>query len=648
LTTTIEQPLISGGSLRALLSRLCLNIAFNRIPFVASIALISLGAHSAYAQNSPTDFRIAANDNRVPAGILKSGNLNIELEARQGEWFPESDGGPSMKVFVFAERGKTPQMPGPLIRIPEGTTIHARVHNLLAVPIIVHGLNERPGKLEDILQIAPGEIGEATFPAGKPGTYYYWASAGGDTWNGRPYKDDSLLNGAFIVDPVGATVADRVFVIGVWRDKQRPDESLDVPVINGKSWPFTERLEYTAGTDVRWRWINPSSQVHPMHLHGSYYRVDSVGDGESDTAFAPEMRKLVVTQLLPVGGTMTTEWQPERPGRWLFHCHILAHISPDISALRQEAEHSHSSHEDPLQHMSGLVTGITVLPRPGESSRERKLPKPKRRLELVVAKQADAVHTRGYSLIERHKGPKHTSCPGPAIVLTQGEPVSIKVINKLAEPTSVHWHGIELESYYDGVPGWTGDGDRVTPIIQPGKSFTVHFNPPRAGTFIYHTHMKDLSQLSSGLYGPIIVVPPGESFHPEKDNVFIIARTGKRKDGELQLNGSAKPIPQQWEPGVQHRLRFVNISPNNPVNVSLTQNDAPLSWSSFAKDGAALPPQQVANQPAVLVIAPGETYDFLVSIKRQSNVQLTIEIPALKEKVTQNIELKPVVATLKK
>lgn len=632
--------------MRASISRLSLTIAFSRIVFVSSITLTSLGGHPTHAQNSAKDLRIAANDNRAPAGSLKDRSLNIELEARQGEWFPESENGSSMKVMVFAEAGRQPQIPGPLIRISEDTRIHARVRNLLAVPIIVHGLHERPGKMEDTLLIAPGETGEATFRAGKPGTYYYWASAGGDTWNGRPYKDDSLLNGAFIVDPIGATVNDRVFVIGVWRDKQRPDESLDVPVINGKSWPFTERLEYTAGSDVHWRWINPSSQVHPMHLHGSYYRVDSMGDGESDTAFAPEMRKTVVTQLMPVGGTMTTDWQPERPGRWLFHCHILAHISPDIMALRQAAGHSHSTHEDPLQHMSGLVTGITVLPRLGESSREKTLPKPKRKLELVVANQADAVHTRGYSLLEHRKGSKHTSCPGPPIVLTQGEPVSIKVINRLAEPTAVHWHGIELESYYDGVPGWTGDGDRVTPIIQPGKSFTVHFNPPRAGTFIYHTHMKDLSQLSSGLYGPIIVLPPGETFHPETDNVFIISRTGIRKDGELQLNGSGKPTPQQWESGAQHRLRFVNISPNNPVNVSLTQSGAPLSWSSFAKDGAALPPQQVANQPALLVIAPGETYDFLVKIEQQPNVELTIEIPALKEKVTQTIGVKSAVADL--
>ena len=42
-----------------------------------------------------------------------------------------------------------------------------------------------------------------TFSAGAPGAYYYWATAGGDTLEGRPYKEDSQLYGAFIVDPPG-------------------------------------------------------------------------------------------------------------------------------------------------------------------------------------------------------------------------------------------------------------------------------------------------------------------------------------------------------------------------------------------------------------------------------------------------------------
>src|SRR6476659_8396311 len=316
----------------------------------------------AYAGPTSGADRIQANSNHAPAGGLADGVLTINLDVREGEWFPEDEPGPSVKIFALAERGKPAQIPGPLIRVRTGTTIHASVHNALAKEVVMHGLHSRPGKADDVIHIPPGETRDATFPAGEPGAYYYWANAGGDTYNGRPYKEDSQLNGALIVDPQGSVSPDQVFVIGVWRDRPRPDESFDVPVINGKSWPYTERLEYTAGSEVRWRWLNPSGQVHPMHMHGSYFRVDAVGDDESEVAFPLAQRKLVVTQLMPVGGTMTTYWQPNEPGRWIFHCHILAHISPETMMLRSHTSHEQAKMSDdtPMQDMTGLVMGITV------------------------------------------------------------------------------------------------------------------------------------------------------------------------------------------------------------------------------------------------------------------------------------------------
>jgi FtsP/CotA-like multicopper oxidase with cupredoxin domain len=71
---------------------------------------------------------------------------------------------------------------------------------------------------------------------------------------------------------------------------------------------------------------------------------------------------------------------------------------------------------------------------------------------------------------------------------TAGEPVAITLRNQLPEATAVHWHGIELDSYYDGVPGFSGASGSVTPAIEPGATLTVRFTPTRAGTFIYHTH----------------------------------------------------------------------------------------------------------------------------------------------------------------
>ena len=98
--------------------------------------------------------------------------------------------------------------------------------------------------------------------------------------------------------------------------------------------------------------------------------------------------------------------------------------------------------------------------------------------------------------------------------------------NELPEATAIHWHGIELDSYYDGVPGWGGDGVSTTPAIEPGGRFVARFTPPRAGTFIYHTHSHDLRQLASGLYGAIVVVDPAQAFDATRDHVVVLGYGG--------------------------------------------------------------------------------------------------------------------------
>ena len=83
-------------------------------------------------------------------------------------------------------------------------------------------------------------------------------------------------------------------------------------------------------------------------------------------------------------------------------------------------------------------------------------------------------------------------------------------MNQLPEPTSVHWHGIEIQdSYADGVPGFSGAGLRLTPEIAPGDSFVARFTPPRSGTFMYHAHVDELREQLAGLEGAIIVRDPG-------------------------------------------------------------------------------------------------------------------------------------------
>jgi len=608
-------------------ARVCFLIVF-------AVAFVATARSEASAAADPSLPRIAANTNQHAAGILSQGELTVELEIREGTFYPEDEPGPSLRVFAFAERGKQLQIPGPMIRIPQDTTIHVTVHNLIAREVLIHGLHTRPGKNDDTFEVAGSATREVTFAAGAPGAYYYWATAGGDTIGGKPYKEDSQLHGAFIVDPTGTVAPDRVFVIGVWRDRQLPQESFDVPVINGKSWPYTERLEYPLGSEIRWIWLNPSGNVHPMHMHGSYFRVLDAGDAERSEPVPPSRIRDVSTHFLAIGGTMITLWKPERTGRWIFHCHILTHISPQTSVFHHDDMHDGGQHKDSLNHMAGLVMGITILARNGTVV-THKPPKPERKLQMLIAKDESNPRKFTYSILEPGQVTQTSGGPGPILVLTRNQPVAIHIRNQLDEATSVHWHGIELESYYDGVPGWGGDGRRVTPMIAPGKSFDAVFAPPRAGTFMYHTHMNDLSQLSSGLYGALIVMPEGTTFNPEGDKVLVLSRNGKRKDGELLLNGSTTPAPLALRAGVRYRLRFIDILANNSIVINAVQDGKPVEWIPIAKDGANLASLQSIATPASFTIAPGETYDFTFTPGKSGVIEFKYDLTLLDQHVIQ-------------
>ena len=511
---------------------------------VALLAAVQLSGQSVSTLVSPA---IQANSNRAPAGGLEKGVLTLHLELRQGDWYPEADSGPSMKVYAFGEEGKALQVPGPLIRVPEGTEIDLTIRNLLAVVAVVHGLHQHPGDAKAVVEVPPQESRELHFTAGVAGTYQYYASAGRDLGDsGRPFREDSQLAGAFVVDPPGKATPDRIFVLGIWRSGsdlaavrgQAPLPHM-IPVINGKSWPYTERLTYTAGEPVRWRWINASDGGHPMHMHGSYFRVDSAGDSETDHVFTAEQQRTAATNRLLTNGTMTMYWTPP-PGHWLFHCHFVPHMSPEMTVANALADKFIMQHTH--DHMAGMVLGITVTGnRPPVASHGRT-----RKIGLWVRKRR-AAHGLpagfSYQLEENHRlFPKDLTVPGPPLVLERGQPVEITVVNQLHESTTVHWHSVEVESYYDGVAGWGASGNKVTPEIQPGHSFRVRFNPPRAGTFMYHTHLHDEEQLSGGLYGPLIVVEPGTKFEPSHEPIAVLSRAGPSPiEGPLLFERQHKP-----------------------------------------------------------------------------------------------------------
>jgi manganese oxidase len=553
---------------------------------------------------------VAPNDNLVPAGRMEGDTLRLSLVVTMAEWFPGSPTGSSAAVAAMAEAGKAPQIPAPLIRVPEGTVIDVTVRNDLPDSTVrLTGLATRPAETDSGVTLAPGAAARLRFAAGAAGTYLYGAIVGA-----RDYDvERETPFGAFVVDPPEASPPDRVFVINIWSDPVDSATWREALAINGRSFPHTERIAATVGDSVHWRWVNASVRPHPMHLHGFYFRVDGKGTPGSDSAYTPDERRLVVTENMAAFTTMRVVWQPHREGNWLFHCHIAYHVLPEAQLDVPPPEaHAHSS-PNFEEHMAGLVLALVVAPPPGGSVAD---PAPTRHLRLYAQEgrpRGRAPRAMGYVIAEdgSEPAPDSVDLPGRPLVLTRGEPTAVTVVNRLREPTAVHWHGLELESYSDGMAGWSGIGARIAPPVAAADSFVAHLTLERAGTFMYHTHINDLEQLSSGLYGPIVVLEPGERYDASRDHLFVVGLDGPDDPPHIVLNGDSLPAPVAFEAGIAHRLRFVNIGMANRVRFTLRQDTTVVRWRAIAFDGADLPPAQATMGPATVRLSVGQTADFL-------------------------------------
>ena len=589
-------------------------------------ATVAAQAQSAPAANVPTAL---PNGNLTPAGVLKDKTLTLRLETVTAQWRPDGDKGPTRLVHAFAEEGRAPQVPGPLVRVPEGTEIRLTIRNRLTGPSLkVRGMISHPGDPSETIEIPSGTTRELHFKAGEPGTYFYWAATEAPTQAARRLID-SQLSGAFIVDAENDedTSGDRIFVISEWVDPSTTPAKFTA-AINGASWPHTDRLTIPFGQPVHWRVINASFGAHPMHLHGTFYTVESRGDAGRDTIYGADNRRMVTTELMEVGSTMRMRWVPDRVGNWLFHCHILAHVSGemrfgDMTPAERAAAAGHQEHHID-RAMAGLVIGMSVTP--GDETAAPDLePHARRRITLKMNSMParyGAEPLLGFEIFGADGKPlpnlsprmpapvarMGAENPSPILILTRGEPVTITLESALSKETQIHWHGMELESYNDGVPGWSGHLRQITPAIAPGARYDVQFTPPRAGTFIYHTHAHDPGQLSSGLYGALVVVEPGAPFDAAVERMVLIGGAGPYSQA-IEVNRSTNPAPIDLKVGVKYRFRLINITPNFTAVVSL-RGDGPVQWRPVSKDGADLPPSQSKARLARQVISVGETYDF--------------------------------------
>jgi FtsP/CotA-like multicopper oxidase with cupredoxin domain len=93
--------------------------------------------------------------------------------------------------------------------------------------------------------------------------------------------------------------------------------------INGKAYPDTETLNVKVGQKVRLRFIGSGQMIHPMHLHGFPFKIVAT-DGNDVPASAQWTKDTIA---VAPGERYDVEFTPDRPGKWMLHCHIPHHTT---------------------------------------------------------------------------------------------------------------------------------------------------------------------------------------------------------------------------------------------------------------------------------------------------------------------------------
>jgi len=200
---------------------------------------------------------------------------------------------------------------------------------------------------------------------------------------------------------------------------------------------------------------------------------------------------------------------------------------------------------------------------------------------------------------------------GPTIEAVEGDKLRIYVTNKLPESTSVHWHGIVVPNGMDGVAGLNQKP------IEPGETYKYEFQLRQHGTYMYHSHTDDMTQIALGMMG-MFIIHPRQPAGPRPDRDFVLMSSEWRIDvgtsrpvptemtdfNVLTFNGRAFPgtAPLVVKTGDRVKIRFGNLSPmeHHPIHLH------GFYWKIVEMDGLKLP--ETAQQPgSTVLVAVGQT-----------------------------------------
>jgi len=175
--------------------------------------------------------------------------------------------------------------------------------------------------------------------------------------------------------------------------------------------------------------------------------------------------------------------------------------------------------------------------------------------------------------------------PPPTLRVKVGDTLRARLINRLPEHTSIHWHGIRLPNAMDGVPYLT------QPPVEPGAEFVYEFRPPDAGTFWYHPHCNSIEQIGRGLMGVLVVENPDDPpfdadivclyrdwrFDDAGQFTAITTDEGAGRAGTMgsfhTVNGASAPVIDVPTGGLV-RLRILNLDSARVITAALPEQPA--------------------------------------------------------------------------
>jgi len=186
--------------------------------------------------------------------------------------------------------------------------------------------------------------------------------------------------------------------------------------------------------------------------------------------------------------------------------------------------------------------------------------------------------------------------PGPTLRVRYGEELRVRLINELALPTSIHWHGVRVPNAVDGVPGLT------QAAVAPGESFDYRFRPPDAGTFWYHALPGE--QIDRGLHGALIVEEP-RPIAVDREIVLVLSMSLAPDAGPVLINGAVRP-DLAVQTGERLRIRLINATAARGV---VLRFDGHAAWL-VAVDGQ--PSEPFLTRDGRVALGPGSRIDLIV------------------------------------